>query len=102
MSLQSLNAPLLYRDAAPAGPESELRLLFPLDEFYALSGRPLPPAAQLKGEEVPEPYRQLLVHDRDMTPTLEAFHGDRIHLRVLERRIEEHALWRQVVLTLDG
>jgi chorismate-pyruvate lyase len=76
-------------------------LLFPLDEFYLDAGRPLPPAVRIEGEEVPEPYRQLLVHDRDMTPTLEAFHGERIHLRLLQRRVDGAKLWRQVVLTLN-
>ncbi len=78
------------------------RLLFPLDEFYAREGRPLPAVARVDSEEVPEPYRSLLVHDRDMTRTLEAYHCGRIHLRILGRRLEEEALWREVVLTLNG
>jgi chorismate-pyruvate lyase len=81
---------------------STLNLLYPLDAFYAQAGRGLPVVGPVRGEEVPEPYRQLLVHDRDMTPTLEAFHEERIHLRVLARRLDGEALWRQVVLTLDG
>jgi chorismate-pyruvate lyase len=76
-------------------------LLYPLDRFYEPAGALLPPARQLSGEEVPEPYNRLLVHERDMTPTLEAFHGERIHLRVLARRQEGDAYARQVVLTLD-
>ncbi|MDH3583397.1 MAG: hypothetical protein OER86_04200, partial [Phycisphaerae bacterium] len=50
------------------------------------------------GEDMPEPYRRLLVHDRDMTPTLEAFCGERIHLQLLARRLAEDAIYRQVVL----
>jgi chorismate-pyruvate lyase len=45
--------------------------------------------------------RRLLVHHGDMTPTLEAFHGERIHLRVLARHLDGDALARQVVLTLN-
>jgi chorismate-pyruvate lyase len=78
-----------------------LSLLYPLDVFYARAGWALPAVRPVSGEEVPEPYRQLLVHERDMTPTLEAFHRERIHLRVLARQEDEDALWRQVVLTLD-
>lgn len=37
-----------------------------------------------------------------MTPTLEAFHRDRIRLRVLKRWEEGEALWRLVALDLQG
>jgi len=45
----------------------------PLDEFYARAGLPMPSLQELTGKEVPEPYRSLLVHENDMTPTLEQF-----------------------------
>ena len=76
-------------------------LLYPLDTFYAFTGRALPLATMLEAEEVPEPYHSLLVPEHDMTPTLEAFHGDRIHLRVLERRLEGAKLSRLVDLVLN-
>jgi chorismate-pyruvate lyase len=79
-----------------------LSLLYPLDAFYAAEGLALPPVQQVDSADVPEPCRQLLVHDRDMTPTLEAFLGERIHLRVLARRRDGDAYSRQVVLTLNG
>ena len=50
---------------------------------------------------MPEPYRRLLVHDRDMTPTLEAAHGREIRLRVIQREVENGQVNRTVVLTLD-
>ena len=76
-------------------------VLFPLDEFYLAAGRVIPEAEVIAGEAMPEPYRSLLVHSRDMTPTLEAFHGERIHLRVLERRVEGDRMMRCVALTTD-
>lgn len=76
-------------------------LLYPLDLFYAAAGLTLPPFSRVAGEEVPEPYRQLLVHANDMTPTLEAFHGEKIHLRLVRRHLEGAAYCRQVVLTTD-
>src|SRR6266849_6355499 len=79
-----------------------LSLFYPLDEFYSAAGLALPPVREVVGSDIPEPCRQLLVHDRDMTPTLEAFHGERIHLRVLARRLDGDAYSRQVVLTLNG
>jgi len=76
-------------------------LLYPLDAFYAEAGSPLPPFTQVSGEEVPEPYRRLLVHLNDMTPTLESFHGETIYLRPVERRLQGDTMLRQVVLVLS-
>src|SRR5687768_804489 len=81
--------------------DEEVRLLYPLDMLYLEVGLSLPRVSRVAGEEVPEPYRRLLVHDNDMTPTLEAFHRERIHLRVTRWRIDEDTYARQVVLTLD-
>src|SRR5438093_11997787 len=80
----------------------EAALLYPLDQFYAQAGLALPSLRQVDDSDVPEPCRQLLVHDSDMTPTLEAFHGERIHLLVLARRLDGDAYARQVVLNLNG
>lgn len=77
-------------------------LAHPLDEFYAAMGRPLPPLQAVEGEEVPQPYKQLLVHNDDMTPTLERFYGRDLHLRVLGRRRSGDHYYREVVLLLDG
>ena len=74
---------------------------YPLDEFYAHARLPLPATVQLSAEEVPEPYRALLVHGRDMTPTLEAFHAVSIHIEVLRRERLEHSYFRAVVLRRD-
>ena len=60
-----------------------------------------PPIARLDGEEMPQPYRRLLVHDRDMTPTLEAAFGRTIHLRVMQQWVSGNLLTRQVLLELD-
>jgi chorismate-pyruvate lyase len=77
-------------------------LLYPLNEFYARAGLSLPGAVKIGGEEVPEPYRSLLVHARDMTPTLEGFYRQAIHVRILNRHLSESLYARQVVLALDG
>jgi chorismate-pyruvate lyase len=88
---------------AATSTNQDLKLLYPMDRFYEQAGLDLPPVMQIPGEEMPEPYRQLLVHQKDMTPTLEAYHGDPIHLRVRKWRLDENqAYWREVVLTLNG
>ena len=77
-------------------------LTHPLDEFYRRSGLRLPPLEPIEGEVMPEPYKSLLVHQRDMTPTLEKFHGRRVHLRVLGRQRRGQDYFREVVLQLEG
>ncbi len=74
----------------------------PLDEFYLRQRRPLPAFTVIAGDQMPEPYRTLLVHERDMTRTLEQYHGDSIHLRVLSSHREGDSYWRESVLELDG
>lgn len=75
---------------------------YPLDEFYARSGATLPPLDEIDGQAVPEPYKSLLVHDRDMTSTLESFHGASIHLRLISRERKGEDYFREVLLVLDG
>lgn len=77
-------------------------LAHPLDEFYAQLGLTLPPLEQVDGEAVPQPYKQLLVHNDDMTPTLEKFYAQDIHLRVFGRRRKGNEYFREVVLLLDN
>ncbi len=74
----------------------------PLDDFYAWNQRPLMPFEVIPGSEIPEPARSLLVHERDMTRTLEQFHRGSLHLRVLSRRRSADSYWRESVLQLDG
>jgi len=83
-------------DVAPAS------ITHPLDEFYARSGFAFPPLQQIDGEEMPEPFKSLLVHANDMTPTLESFHGRSVHLRVLGRERRGNDYFREVVLQLEG
>jgi chorismate-pyruvate lyase len=69
-----------------------------LARFYARAGLELAPVRRLRGAEVPEPYRRLLVHSRDMTPTLEAYHGRKLIITVLSREREEEFYLREVLL----
>ncbi len=75
-----------------------LDLLYPLTDFWDRN-EPVPLARQEAGDSrMPEPYRSLLVHDSDMTSTLEAFHDETLRLRLLEKRRVDNALLRKVVL----
>lgn len=78
-------------------------LLYPLTQFYEERGTPLPVVERVSADAVPEPYQRLLVHTRDMTPTLVAFHGHDIRIRVLATHQDANDWSRQVVLELqDG
>ena len=90
LSERSGNAPLPIQPA-----------IYPLDSFYARAGRPLPPIEIIAAEEMPQPYRALLVHDVDMTSTLERFHGGRVHLEILLRDQRDDFYFRQLTLNLD-
>jgi chorismate-pyruvate lyase len=69
-----------------------------LQLFYARAGVPLRQFQELKGEEVPPPYKKLLVHSSDMTPTLEAFFQQPMSLTVLSRDIQADSYLREVTL----
>ena len=56
---------------------------------------------EIEGSQMPEPYRGLLVHASDMTHKLQAFAGQRIHVRVLHMREEGARLERRVLLICD-
>ena len=53
----------------------------------------------IPGNEVPEPYRRLLVHTHHMTVTLEAFHRSPVVLQVLDRSRAGDDYARQLKLT---
>lgn len=73
---------------------------YPLSEFYAHAKRPPPHIEFVPGEQVPEPFKSLLVHHNDMTPTLEAFHKSDIHLEIVSRERRGDFYFREVVLRL--
>lgn len=81
---------------------SALDLLYPLNEFYAQAGLTVPSATRINGREMPEPYRRLLVHDRDMTPTLEAAYDRKMNLRVLKYSLDHEVFSRQILLVPEG
>lgn len=87
-------------DAARAFVPPASPLVHPLDEFYAQARLPLPKIEVVEGARVPEPYRTLLVHERDMTPTLKSFFKDEIAIEVLRRQQRDDYYFREVLLKL--
>ncbi|MEQ1861160.1 MAG: hypothetical protein ABMA13_14660 [Chthoniobacteraceae bacterium] len=75
-----------------------LELLHPLSLFRERDQRPLPIIEVIDGDAMPQPYRDLLVHNGDMTSRLEAFHGSPMKLRVLNLDRTPEAYRREVLL----
>jgi hypothetical protein len=65
--------------------------LFPLSGFLAHS-------EVVAADQVPEPYHGLLVHEHHMTVTVEAFHKEKVDVKVLEERRGVSAYARKVLL----
>lgn len=79
-----------------------LNLFYPMNEFYEQAGVPLPGVVRVEGRDVPEPYRGLLVHNRDMTPTLASAYGRNMQLRVFGKILREDVFVRQIALQIEG
>jgi chorismate-pyruvate lyase len=73
---------------------SELLSLFPTaEDFSAFEA--------LSPEEVPSPYRELLVHEHHMTVTVEAHHGDKVNVQIENRRHDGPYYARRIFLALQ-
>lgn len=77
----------------------------PNDEFDALTTifpGPEPFARQVEhipSALTPEPYQQLLVHNHHMTVTMEQFYDCKVHVHVLQKRLDGDQYCRKIVLT---
>lgn len=79
------------------------KILSLLETFYALGDQSPPDeAALVHPSQVPQPYRSLLVHDRDMTSTLTHYYDKPMRLRVLDRVFTPGKLSRHIVLECEG
>jgi chorismate-pyruvate lyase len=85
-------------DFSRPGPSlPNLYALFPAGPDSLLTEFEIVPA-----DEVPSPYRDLLVHDHHMTVTVEAHHGDSVDVRILARHHTGDSYARKILLTLHG
>ena len=76
-------------------------MLFPLDFVYARSGVELPQVKPIDPDDIPLPYRSLLVHQIDMTLTLERHFGGRVTLRPLSTFLKGTSYFRRVLLAQE-
>jgi hypothetical protein len=73
----------------------------PLELAYLQAGVPPPVATTVAPEALPMPYRALLVHERDMTLTLEEHFGGRVVLRPLSVFVSDGWYCRRVLLAQE-
>ncbi|WP_437192871.1 hypothetical protein [Planctomicrobium sp. SH527] len=77
----------------------------PIDELTRLTTIFSPPGALIEHAEhvagalVPEPYKQLLVHEHHMTVSMEQFHGCSVNVTVLDELLEGDIYTRKIVLS---
>jgi chorismate-pyruvate lyase len=76
-------------------------MLFPLDFVYTRSGVALPDVTKIEPDDIPLPYRSLLVHTTDMTLTLERHFGGRVTLRPLATFSSGPWYFRRVLLAQE-
>ena len=82
--------------------EGEHDLLYPLSMFRLARRIPALSCETIEGSEMPLPYRDLLVHEGDMTSRLEQFHGGAIYVDCLHSSNDGGAYFREVVLRRES
>ena len=85
----------------PAAAERSDGLLYPLDLVYERAGIEIPRVEVVSPDDIPLPYRSLLVHDIDMTLTLERHFGGRVMLRPLSTFTVGDSYFRRVLLVQE-
>ena len=84
---------------APGGQgRFEVDPLFPLSQLLEGERPELSALLETGSGPMPQPHRRLLVHDSDMTSTLERYHGETARLEELRRARKGMELWREVLL----
>jgi hypothetical protein len=76
-------------------------LLWPLNVFYAQYGREMPQITPVFPRQMPEPYRGLLAHHRNMTPTLEAYHRSPLFVERLHVLPGDAETTREIILRTE-
>ena len=86
----------------PAAAGSSNGLSYPLDVLYAQAGIAPPVVKRISRARIPPPYDGLLVHEDDMTVTLERHCGGRVAVRVLSSALKGQSYFRRVLLVQES
>ena len=87
----------ILKNQSPKGANSK-SVLYPLDLVYSRAGVSMPQVKVDTPQKIPLPYRSLLVHENDMTLTLEQHYGGHIVLRPLSTFWTGKSYFRRVLL----
>jgi len=93
--------PIARRQQRGAPSRAWTKAPYPLDVVYAQAGITPPQTRDITPSRIPVPYRSLLVHQNDMTLTLEAHFGGRVALRALSTFREKESYFRRVLLVKE-
>lgn len=66
------------------------------------ASRPVSRCVAVEPDDLPAPFRELLVHHDHMTTRLERFHGEPVRLHVLREHLDAELYRRTIVLTSAG
>lgn len=77
-------------------------LLWPLNLFCAHYDREVPEITPLFRQHIPQPYKQLLVHERNMTSTLEGYHHGTIYIERINVFSDDDETTREVILRREA
>lgn len=77
-------------------------ILYPLDLLYAQAGIACPAVKRTTPDRIPRPYDKLLVHESEMTYTLEQHFGGRVAVRVLSTCTTGGSYFRRVLLAMES
>src|SRR5712671_3809095 len=83
-------------------PASRNGILYPLDALYTWAGIDGPAVKRTAPGRIPAPYNSLLVHESEMTATLERHFGGRLTVRVLASFSRGRSYFRRVLLALES
>ena len=83
-------------------PVSRNGILYPLDALYARAGVAGPVVKRTTAGRIPSPYKSLLVHENEMTSTLERHFGGRVTVRVLGSFSRGRSYFRRVLLAMES
>ena len=86
-----------------SGPSSvgEVHLEELLDEFYCDPASHGQLGTFAKASDIPEPFNRLLNHNKHMTVTVEAFHGESVSVNVHRHHVRENWYSREITLVTD-
>jgi chorismate-pyruvate lyase len=75
-------------------------VLYPMDVLYAQAGIAGPVVKRTTADRIPPPYNTLLVHENEMTSTLEHHFDGPIAVRVLSTCTKGRSYFRRVLLVM--